>query len=217
MTSRTDHLANLLASSGGRIGLLDPACIGVSPLDPRHADAMYGAGFSALKDNIAQTAGNLVPILVRPLEAGALELVYGRRRLQVCLELGLPVQAIVQSLGTREAFETMVRVCRPAWSLYEAGDALKRCLDAGLYPSMRRVAQACGLGLAEAALAHTVATWPTSILGTFATPTSISPVVAKAIQRAMARDLDGVLRRAEAAARGLPVSKALVALRGPKP
>lgn len=217
MTSRTDHLANLLASSGGRIGLLDPACIGVSPLDPRHADAMYGAGFSALKDNIAQTAGNLVPILVRPLEAGALELVYDRRRLQACLELGLAVQAIVQSLGIREAFETMVRVCRPEWSLYEAGDSLERSLRGGLYPSMRRVALACGLDLGDAALAHAVATWPPGILRTFATPTSITPAVAKAIQRAMARDPDAVLQRAEAAARGLPVSKALVALRGPKP
>lgn len=39
--------------------------------------------------------GQRVPILVRPLDGDRYSLIYGRRRLEACLELGIPIRAIV--------------------------------------------------------------------------------------------------------------------------
>ena len=47
-----------------------------------------------LKNSISKN-GQRVPVLVRPLEADRYNLIYGRRRLEACRELGIKVRAIV--------------------------------------------------------------------------------------------------------------------------
>jgi ParB family chromosome partitioning protein len=201
---------------GPWVGPLDPASIGVSRFDARHPSALAGADFLNLKAAIAETGVNLVPVLVRKLRDGPLELVYGRRRLQACLELGLPVESVVRELSDHEAFESMVRICVPSWSLYELGHALQLALDAGLYPSHRRAAQACGVPLGTVQLASEVAGWG-ELLAAFATPTAITPSVARAVRGAWFADPAGVLQRARALAVArsrLPATKVAAHLAG---
>ena len=184
-------------TTGPWVGPLDPASIEGSRFDPRHPVALAGADFMALKSAIAETGVNLVPVLVRQLDGGRLELVYGRRRLQACLELGVPIDAVVRELSDHQAFESMVRICVPRWSLYELGQALQRALDAGLYPSQRRVAQACGVPLGTAVLAVEVAGWG-ELLNAFANPTAITPGAARTVRTAYIADPEGVKQRARA-------------------
>ena len=47
-----------------------------------------------LKDSIA-AHGQRVPVLLRPLDGDRYGLIYGRRRVEACRELGLDVRAIV--------------------------------------------------------------------------------------------------------------------------
>lgn len=55
-----------------------------------------------LKASIGRN-GQRVPILVRPLEGGRYSLIYGRRRLEACRELGLKVRAIVTEMEGDQA------------------------------------------------------------------------------------------------------------------
>ena len=57
-----------------------------------------GEDFAGLKRSIGEF-GQQVPILVRPSKTkGRFEIIYGRRRLRACAELGLPVRANVQTI-----------------------------------------------------------------------------------------------------------------------
>jgi ParB family chromosome partitioning protein len=56
----------------------------------------------SLKTSIAKN-GQRVPILVRPLEGDRYRLIYGRRRLEACRELGIEVRAIVTEVEGDQA------------------------------------------------------------------------------------------------------------------
>jgi len=80
---------------------IDPRQIAVSKWANRDESHFKTESFSKLKDEIASAGGNVQPIKVRHVarpEAGApkLEIVYGHRRHRACLELGIPVFALVQ-------------------------------------------------------------------------------------------------------------------------
>lgn len=57
----------------------------------------------SLKSSISQN-GQRVPILVRPKEGERYSLIYGRRRLEACRELGIKVRAIVTEVEGDQAF-----------------------------------------------------------------------------------------------------------------
>lgn len=73
---------------------------GVAELDPDRIDFegrfddRLQLDLNSLKSSI-QANGQRVPILVRPLEGDHYSLIYGRRRLEACRELGVPIRAIV--------------------------------------------------------------------------------------------------------------------------
>lgn len=80
-----------------------------------------GDGFGALKTSIKED-GQQVPILVRKAEAqGRFEVIYGRRRLQACRELGLKVKANVQDLDDMTALlaKGLENAARRNLSFYE--------------------------------------------------------------------------------------------------
>lgn len=200
----------------GWVGSVDPLRVEISRFDPRHATATTSKAFAQLKADIARTGGNQIPVLLNQL-GDRLELVSGRHRLQACLELGVPIRAGVQPYTPHEAFETMVCACITSWSPFELGTALTRALDTGLYPSMRRLAQACGLGLQDAALAHDLVSWPDALHRAFSSPADITPAWARALRTEFRKDPDGVRRRAEAivtGARAMAGAKVVAALRG---
>jgi ParB family chromosome partitioning protein len=73
-----------------------------------------GPEFAALKAEIASAGRNVQPIKVRPPSGGKekgceFEVACGNRRHRACLELGLPIAAVVESLTDAELFAEMNR------------------------------------------------------------------------------------------------------------
>lgn len=59
-------------------------------------------GIESLKTSIS-TNGQRVPILLHPLEGDRYDLIYGRRRLEACRELGVKVRAIITEVEGDQA------------------------------------------------------------------------------------------------------------------
>lgn len=81
---------------------------GVFEIDPGHIettgrlDDRLQIEIESLKASISKN-GQRVPILVRPLEGDRYSLIYGRRRLEACRELGIKVRAIVTEVEGEQA------------------------------------------------------------------------------------------------------------------
>jgi len=96
-------------------------------------------GFEALKSSIKDD-GQQVPILVRKAGTeGRFEIIYGRRRLRACAELGLKVRANVQDLDDATALlaKGLENAARRNLSFYEKArfaapsDRFSACLRQG--------------------------------------------------------------------------------------
>ncbi|WP_225865039.1 ParB/RepB/Spo0J family partition protein [Ideonella benzenivorans] len=183
--------------------LIDPALIDGSRWANRHPDAFNRPEFESLKQDIAHAGGNVQPILVRQAagQEGRYEVVFGHRRHRACLELGVPVLAMVTTspLSDAELFAAMDRENRERADLspYEQGTMYRRALDAGLYPSNRRMAEALGVSHTWVANVLSVADLPAPVLECFRSPLEVQHRHAKAISEALERDRKAVLRRAE--------------------
>lgn len=81
---------------------------GVSEIDPEQIvtdgrlDDRLHIEIDSLKASISSN-GQRVPILVRPLDSDRYSLIYGRRRLEACRELGIKVRAIVTEVEGDQA------------------------------------------------------------------------------------------------------------------
>lgn len=127
---------------------IDPNSVRPTRWANRHEASFATPAFASLKESIALAGGNAQPILVREHLPDQYEIVFGHRRHRACLELGVPVLAAVaeQSLGDIEVFLSMERENRERADLspYEQGQSYVSALDAGLFPSLRRLAEAVG-------------------------------------------------------------------------
>lgn len=182
---------------------IDPRRIRLSPYANRHADAFLLPQFESLKRDIEHAGGNVQPILVRPIpgETDQFEVVFGHRRHRACLDLGLPVLAMVESspISDLALFAAMDRENRERADLsaYEQGVMYRRALDGGLFPSARRLAEALGVSHTWVNSVLTVADLPQAILECFRSPLEVQYRHAKALGEALAADRKTVLRRAE--------------------
>lgn len=205
---------------------LDPATVRVSVWANRHDDSYQDAGFLALKADIAAAGGNVQPIKVRPVvvsvtvigqgratvvEAGVgrsnppaaleqFEIVYGHRRHRACLELGLPVLALIENLAEQQLFVEMEREnrSRKDLSAWEQGMMYARALDQGLYPSNRQLAQAIGRDLGDIGKALSLARLPLAVVQAFRSPLDLQYRWAKPLADAQQRDPEGLVARARA-------------------
>jgi len=177
--------------------------------------------FRALKEEIANAGGNVQPIKVRvvdgqPAAPGSdtkgvvdgqpaeFEIVFGHRRHQACLELGLPVSAVVVEGMTDQAlFEAMDRENRSRKNLsaWEQGRMYDDAVKKGLYPSMRRLEEALGVNHSDAVRAVQLAQLPKEAVAAFATPLDLQYRWSKPLTDAMGRDPDAFLARAKDAAK----------------
>lgn len=183
---------------------LDPLTIGDSAWANRHDAAFHSAAFEGLKRDIQACGGNVQPIRVRPAHRGDgvdYEVVFGHRRLRACRELGLPVLAMIDNdvQDDLTLFALMDRENRERADLsaFEQGQAYKRALDAGLFPSRRRLAEALEVSHTWVSNVLAVAELPQAIIDCFASPLEIQHRHAKLLGDALARDSRGVLKRAE--------------------
>lgn len=194
----------------------------VQALDPRSVrrsawanrlEAEFGsAEFQLFKDDISGAGGNVQPIKVRaiPGAAGVFdgqtpshEIVFGHRRHQACLELGIAVNAvIIADMDDKALFEAMDRENRGRKNLsaWEQGRMYDEAIRKGLYPSLRRLAESLGVNLSDASRAVQLAKLPKEIVAAFATPLDLQVRWAKPLADALQRDPDSLLSRARAMA-----------------
>jgi ParB family chromosome partitioning protein len=183
---------------------LDPKTITWSPWANRDQANFSGEAFLELKNEIASAGGNVQPIKVRPLKPGgefSYEVVFGHRRHRACLELGLPVLALIENLGEVDLFVQMDRENRSRKNLsaWEQGMMYRRALDKGLFRSNRHLADAVGVDLSQIGKALSLARLPGEVIDAFASPLDLQFRWAKLLTDAHANDPAGVIARAKTA------------------
>jgi ParB family chromosome partitioning protein len=188
----------------------------------RHPAAYLEASFAELKAEIASAGGNVQPVSVRKVQdegEHTHELVFGHRRHRACLELGLPLLAMVVEASDRELFEAMERENRQRKNLsaWEQGLMYKRALDDGLYPSQRKLSESLGVDVSLVSKSLSLARLPEAVVSAFASPLEIQFRWAQPLAEVLQRDPEAVLARAAQLRRMTerpPAAKVLAALLG---
>lgn len=181
--------------------MIDPKLIHPSKWANRH-DASYSSNeFIELKADIAAAGINVQPICIRPIvgNIGNFEIIYGHRRHQACLQLDIPIAAIIDSVDDKELFKAMDRENRSREDLspFEQGEMYRRALDEGLYPSLRQLAYELGIDPGGVSKAIAVARLPKEVLEAFKNPTIIQYRWGRKLTLAVEKDLDNVLTQAK--------------------
>lgn len=199
-----DELATF--KNGRTVIKLDPAQIRPSRWKNRHELSFQTPRYLELKAEIEAAGENVQPIKVRVAGQGGdgreeYEIVYGRRRHRACLELGLPVNAIVVStMSEQELFAEMDRENRYREDLtpWEQGVMYKDALDAGLYASQRQLAAKLGVAQGIVNKAVTLASLPEAIVAAFPSPLDLQFRWAQDLTEALSKDALKVTAEAEA-------------------
>jgi ParB family chromosome partitioning protein len=190
-------------------GKLNPKSVVHSKWANRDALSFKGPSWDAFKAEIASSGGNIQPIKVRPVrQANGLpnstsyEIVFGHRRHRACLELGFDVFALIEDVSDSDLFEQMDRENRQRANLtiYEQGEMYKRALDAGLYPSLRKMTEKLDVALGTASEAIALARLPDAVLDAFESRLDLQRRWAKPLTDALQKDPDVVLAFAKAIA-----------------
>lgn len=204
--------------------LLDPRAIKRSDYANRHESNFLKSAFEDLKREIKEAGGNIQPIKVRaianPGEGPKYEIVFGHRRHEACLQLGLPVLVFVDNLDDRALFEEMERENRERADLsaWEQGVMYARALDRGLYPSQRQMAAAIGVDPTNLSKALVLARLPEVVLNAFATPLDLQFRWSTAFKAVLDKDQVGLEARASKLAAdrgGMSAKEVFAALTAP--
>lgn len=185
--------------------LIDPQWIAPSRFANRHEMNYGGPEFAALRAEIENAGGNVQAIKVRGLPSprpdaplARYEVVFGHRRHRACLELGLPVLAVVDNLDDRALFVEMDREnrARKDLSAWEQGMMYRRALQQGLFPSNRKLAEAIGVDLSALGKALALADLPEALVAAFRSPLEMQFRWAKPLSAALLAKPEAVLARA---------------------
>ena len=181
---------------------LEPACVLPSKWANRHRDSYENAAFLALKADIESAGGNVQAIKVRPIPGSdpqRYEIVFGHRRHRACMELGLPVLAVIESINEQALFVEMDRENRQRADLrpYEQGEMYRRALDEGLYASLRKLAEAIGVQASNVSVAIKIARLPVDVLNAFPSRLDIQYRWALPLADALEKEPDVVLKKAK--------------------
>ena len=185
------------------VEFLDPKRIKPSRFANRHELSFAGAEFESLKAEIQAAGRNVQPIKVRRVGQGGdgqdeYEIAFGHRRHRACLELGLPVAAIVEVLTDAQLFTEMERENRERQDLspWEQGVMYKRAIDDGLFPSLRRLATSIGAQVGNVSTAIQLASLPPEVIEAFPSPLSLQFRWGTALKAAIDKSPDDVLAQA---------------------
>jgi ParB family chromosome partitioning protein len=184
---------------------LEPASVLPSKWANRHSDSFASEDFAALKADIQSAGGNVQAIKVRPVAGSqpqCYEIVFGHRRHRACLELGLPVLALIESINEQALFVEMDRENRQRADLrpYEQGEMYRRALDEGLYVSLRKLADAIGVQASNVSVAVKIARLPADVLDAFPSRLDIQYRWGAPLSDALEKDPEMVLAKARAMA-----------------
>ena len=207
--------------------LIDPRKIKPSQWANRHEDSFRTDECINLRAEIENAGGNVQAIKVRPLptdsiekdhrknaqqlantpEKGGVELfnppyeyeiVFGHRRHRACLDLGIPVLAMIEETTEQELFVDMDREnrLRADLSPWEQGMMYAKALDRGLFPSNARLASAVGRDTGVIGKALALARLPSTVVEAFPTPLEIQYRWAKPLTDRLLVDPEAVTHRA---------------------
>ncbi len=206
---------------------INPQLIERSKWANRHALSFLDADFGALKADIESQGGNVQPIKIRPLKnkIERFEIVFGHRRHQACLELQLPVLAIIEDLDEKHLFIEMDRENRQRKDLrpYEVGCMYAKALDEGLFSSARRLADEVAIDQSQLTKALALARLPQEVLDAFKSPLDLQYRWASELTAELQKNSDQVLLVAKEIQTRTPrlssgdVFKILTATRGTVP
>ncbi len=194
---------NARLKSHGHEPLIDSKLIRPSKFANRAEAAFADSAFKALKASIQHTNGNEQAIKVRPAEPGAdgtiYEIVFGHRRHRACLELGLPVKAIIKDVPDALLPLEMHRenTERNDISNFELGCFVLKLIDAGLFESERDLARELKVSQTKINRAKRIASLPQEVIGVFADPRRIEGHSAQQLAAELASNHAAVLDRAK--------------------
>ena len=190
------------------VEFIDPKRIRSSRFANRHELSFLGVEFAGLKAEIASAGRNVQPIKVRRLlpkpdtdtasdvagSPAVYEIAFGHRRHRACLELGIPVAAIVEDMNDAELFAEMERENRERQNLspWEQGVMYKRALDEGLFPSLRKLAAVIGVQAGNVSTAIQLAALPDHVVAAFPSPLSLQFRWAAALKAVIDQNPEGV-------------------------
>jgi ParB family chromosome partitioning protein len=187
---------------------LDPKLVKPSRWANRSEASLKSRDFEKLKVEIDNAGGNVQPIKVRTSvrSPGEYEIVFGHRRHRACLELNIPVRALIAEVGDAELFAEMDRENRQRADLrpYEQGLIYAKALDEALFPSLRKMADALGVDVGNASKAISLARLPSVVLNAFESPLDLLQAWATPLSTALQRSPDLVLERARALSKVTP-------------
>ena len=181
--------------------LIDPKMIVDSQYANRDKRSFSDASFQELKVEIESAGGNVQAIKVRPPkeEGGPFEIVFGHRRHRACLELALPVLAMIENLDDKALFVEMDRENRNRKDLsaWEQGVMYKKALDERLFPSLGKLCEASGCHKSNASNSIALAELPKDLVAAFPSPNDLQFRWAKPLKDACAKDLKATLATAK--------------------
>lgn len=197
---------------------LDPKRVAPSKWANRHDTNFHTQEFAGLKIEIEQAGGNVQPIKVRPIASVShgstaeyeYEIVYGHRRHRACLELGLLVNAMVETLSDQQLFEQMERENRSRKNLspWEQGNMYRQALDEGLYPSLRKLSEALGVDVSMVSKSIALARLPLAVVEAFPSPLEIQYRWSQPLADAVQKDPEATIAKAIALKIGTPRASA---------
>ena len=181
---------------------LQPETIVRSSWANRHEESFLNEDFKKLRDDIENSGGNVQPIKVRPIngQPGKYEIIFGHRRHQACLDLGYPVLAMIAEADDQKMFIEMDKENRQRKDLkpYEQGMMYAKALDAGLFPSARKMADAAGIDLANLGRSLALARLPVELIQAFESPLEILQRWSSDLTKAVAERPDQVFEISKA-------------------
>ena len=183
------------------VRLIEANMIVASKWANRSNDSFVSADFLALRDDIAQADGNVQPIKVRPLAGSAdhFEIIFGYRRHRACLDLGLPVLALVEQVDDKELFKEMDRENRDRLDLspWEQGRMYQQSLNEGLFASLGELSKEIGIDKGNLSKALRLAELPDVVVDAFPSPLDLQFRWAKLLNDAIQQAPGQVLARAK--------------------
>lgn len=187
---------------------IDPNLIVRSKWANRHELSFTGPEFDGLKNDIKSQGGNVQPIKVRHLkgDVSKFEIIFGHRRHQACLDLGIDVLTIIEDLDEKHLFIEMDRENRQRKDLrpFEIGSMYAKALDEGLFPSARKLAEEVGIDQSQLNKALSLARLPEDVLSAFPSPLDLQYRWVADLVGSIQKDPDLVLSLAKTILSELP-------------
>lgn len=167
--------------------MLDPLLVTASQWTD--FDINYSApDLMRLKVSIEHTGGNVSPIKVRPVHDGRFEIVLGHARHRACLELGLPVAAVVEDMTDLQLVQQFItHQLFKKWSPWRTGAVINRAIDHGLFPSLRKAAEQLGMEVTDCWSLIALCRLPVGVKRRLMSIT-LTPAAAKRLVRQWERD-----------------------------